>query len=336
MTAAVAHPETSPEARNAREPNEIPTAAPAPWWARAVALIVDVVPGLAVAATMALVVVTVPLHSLWWWLCLCAGGLAILLTAGNRTLLPAVTGWSLGRAALGIELVSTGRPQPVSAGRLLLRELAHVLDTASVLVGWLWPLWDRRGRTFADLLVRTEARRAGPSWPRPPKPAALVAAVFLAAALLCMLGAAISFEVVYHYGRESEHTRAQIASQGPKIVEQMLSYYPDTWQDDFAHAQSLTTDNYREQLLPEQGTVRQAIEQGRPFANEYKVTNSAVLSAEPDRATMLLAMQGQRGDEKTQRLISATVRVIFVEQAGQWRVDDLIVVTKPLPPEDGN
>ena len=36
------------------------------------------------------------------------------------------------------------------------RDLAHLLDTVALFVGWLWPLWDRRHRTFADLLVRTE------------------------------------------------------------------------------------------------------------------------------------------------------------------------------------
>ena len=40
---------------------------------------------------------------------------------------------------------------------LLLRDLAHLLDTVSV-VGWLWPLWDSRRRTFADMLLRTEVR----------------------------------------------------------------------------------------------------------------------------------------------------------------------------------
>ena len=35
-------------------------------------------------------------------------------------------------------------------------DLAHLLDTAALFIGWLWPLWDRRHRTFADLLLRTE------------------------------------------------------------------------------------------------------------------------------------------------------------------------------------
>ena len=50
--------------------------------------------------------------------------------------------------------------------------------------------------------------------------------------------------------------------------------------------------------------------------NEYWAVSSAVLSASPDRAAMLLAMQGQRGtDPKDLRFITATVRVDFDKSA---------------------
>ena len=51
------------------------------------------------------------------------------------------------------------------------------------------------------------------------------------------------------------------------------------------------------------------MQKGNPVVNEYWVTDSAVLSATPDRATMLLFMQGQRGAAPEQRYITATVRV---------------------------
>jgi len=43
--------------------------------------------------------------------------------------------------------------------RLMIRDFAHLLDTAALFIGWLWPLWDSRNRTFADLLLRTEVHR---------------------------------------------------------------------------------------------------------------------------------------------------------------------------------
>jgi Mce-associated membrane protein len=294
-----------------------------------VALIVDVLPGAAVVATMALAALTVQLRGVWWWPCVAVGGLAVLLTGANRWLLPASTGWSLGRAALRIAVVRRDGT-PVGPARLLLRDLAHVVDTVSVFVGWLWPLWDERRRTFADMLVRTEAQWSQPQR-MPRKTPTLVAVVFLTATLLCALGAAVS-NLMYQHDRAADRTRAEISSRGPKIVAQMLSYHPASLQADFEHAQSLVTDNYREKLVAEQ----QAVQKGKPVTNEYEVPNSSVLSASPHRATMLLFLQGQRGDANKQRLISATVRVTFAGSADKWRVDDLTVVTKPLPREEGN
>lgn len=305
---------------------------PAPWRARAVALAIDVLPGCAVATAMALAAVTMPLGSLWWWLCIAVGAASILLTAANRVLLPTVGGWTLGRAAVGAAIVRGGASaEPVGVWRLLLRDLGHVLDTLSVFAGWLWPLFDPRRRTFADMLTDTEIRRM-PLRTTPPNLRALVSVVFLAAALLCIMGAATSYVAVYRPDRAIEQARVQIAEQGPKIVEQLLSYQPDSLDDDFERAQSLATDNYREQLVPRQQVVRE----GTPVANQYWVTNRSVLSATADDATMLMFMQGQRGGEGNERLITATVRVTFIRSGEQWRVDDLVVVTKPLPAEGRN
>jgi Mce-associated membrane protein len=74
------------------------------------------------------------------------------------------------------------------------------------------------------------------------------------------------------------------------------------------------------------------VQKGHPGVNEYWVTDSTVLSATPNRATMLLFMQGHRGGGDQQRFITATVQVSFVEgNNGNWLVDDLSVVTKPKP-----
>ncbi|HEU4362928.1 MAG TPA: RDD family protein [Mycobacterium sp.] len=304
----------------------------APWWVRAAAFAVDVLPGTAVVAAMALAASTVPLYSVWWWSAVSVAVLAIVLTAGHRSALPAVTGWSLGRAVFGIAVVRDNG-DPVGPWRLLIRDLAHLLDTAAVLLGWFWPLWDERRRTFADLLARTEVRRV-PSHRRPRNMPALAAVVFLTAALLCIAGAAMTYAVVYQHQRAVDQARAQVASQGPKVVERMLTYKPESLREDFERAQSLVTDNYRDQLV----TQQQAVEKGKPVANEYWVANSSVLApVSPDRVTMLLFLQGKRGDEGKERLISATVRVTFAKLPGdRWLVDDVTVVTKPVPAGDGN
>jgi Mce-associated membrane protein len=303
------------------EPNGL-----ARWHIRAAALAVDLVPGVAVVATMALVWMAAPPRSPWWWASLSVLVAAALATMVNRAVLPATFGWSLGRALLGIEVVQRDG-SAVGVGRLSLRELAHLLDTLSVFVGWLWPLWDPRRRTFADLLARTEVRCAADDR-RPADIRRHAATAAGVAVLLCVAGAAVSAFAIYLPARASQQAREAVNAQGPKIVAQMLTYDPKTLDQDFARARSLTTDKYRPELVKQQ----ESVQKGHPVINEYWVTDSTVLSATRDTATMLLFMQGHRGGGGEERFITATVRVALVKgKNGQWLVDNLDVVTKPKP-----
>jgi Mce-associated membrane protein len=301
----------------------------APWHIRVCAFAVDVLPPLAVATTMALVSFTVPARGAWWWLCISVFGLAVLLMLVNRLLLPAIVGWSLGRALCGIAVIRADGAA-IGTWGLLLRDLAHLLDTVSV-VGWLWPLWDSRRRTFADMLLRSEVRSSDSGRPQSDLRRWTGIAV-LSAAGLCVAGAVVSYAAVYSHDRATDQTRAQIATQGPKIVAQMLTYDPKSLQSDFARAQSLATDKYRGQLKAQQDIVQK----GNPVINEYWVTDGSIESASPDRATMLLFMQGRRGASPEERYITATVRVTFAKDGNDhWRVDDLTVLTKPKSPGNG-
>ena len=324
MTIVVEEPQTTAAVQESAQ-NTL-----APWHVRVGAFAVDVFPAIAVITTMALVSFTVPPRSAWWWLCISVAGLVILLMLVNRLLLPTVAGWSLGRALFGIAVVRRDGAA-VGPWGLLLRDLAHLLDTASV-VGWLWPLWDSGRRTFADMLLRNEVRRVERGEPVP-NIRRWTAAAVLTAAAVCLGGAAVSYLVVYSYDRATDQTRAQIATQGPKIVKQMLTYDPKSLKDDFARARSLTTDKYRSQLAAQQDIVQK----GNPVINEYRVMDSSIQpGATPDRATMLLFMWGQRGAGPEQREISATVRVNFVKAGDdRWLVDDLTVLTRPKPPGNG-
>ena len=173
------------------------------------------------------------------------------------------------------------------------------------------------------MLVRTEVQRTA-SRPRRARRWAVIAAAVIAA--VAVAAATLGYGVVYRQDRAVAEARAQIAVQGPKIVAQMLSYDPSSLQADFARAQSLVTDGYRPQLVAQQEAVRKA-----PIvANEYWVTNSAVLTSTADSATTLLLLQGQRGVPPNQRIITATVKVNFARSgAGVWQVADLTVLAKP-------
>ena len=158
----------------------------------------------------------------------------------------------------------------------------------------------------------------------------LVAGTLIVAAVLCAGAVSLSYALVYRQERALDQARAQLAEQGPRIVEQILSYHADTLSEDFHRAQTLTTDGYRPRLMVQQQAVRDA----GAVTNEYWAASSAVLS-EPavttDQGSMLLAMQGRRGANPADlKSITATVRAEFDKSAdGQWLVANLTVLKKP-------
>ena len=298
----------------------------ASWPARAAALLLDVLPGVAVVATMALLAYTTAVRSWLWWVFMGAMAIGVLATLVNRWLLPSVVGATMGRAVAGIR-VTTSNGQPAGSVRLMARDVAHLLDTAALFVGWLWPLGDKRNRTFADLLLRTEVRVVDHAEPTGRDVRKIAGAALLAAAVLCAAGSGLGYLQVYRQDRGLEHARTEIAEQGPRIVEQLLSYGSKSVGDDFARAQGLATDGYRPQLVAEQ----QAVQKSGVTDNEYWAVSSAVLSVTQDRAAVLLALQGQRGsDPANLKFITATVRADFEKSNGKWQVAVLTVLKKPL------
>lgn len=295
----------------------------ASWPSRAGAFALDVLFGLGVVAVLLVVALTAPLYGWLWWLSIVVGGLVFLLIALNRLLAPAMTGWSLGRALFGIAVVRRGGDRP-GPWLLLARDVAHLLDTAALFVGWLWPLWDSRHRTFADLLLRTEVWRISGERPNVRR---AVAAVLTAGAVIAAAGAGLTYLTVYRHDQAVDTARAQIADQGPRIVEQILTYNAGSMKDDFARAQGLVTDDYRKQLVQQQ----QVVEKNAAASNDYWAVTSSVLSAGTDNATMLVFLQGQRqAQQQDVKFITATARVAFVKSAdGRWRISDLTVLSGP-------
>lgn len=299
-----------------------PEGPPAGWWARAAAFGIDVLFAQGAVLSLLLVGWAAPPGGLVRWLCFVPAAALVVAIGVNRLVLPALTGRSLGRAIMGITVVTAeGRPGP---WRLLARDLAHLLDTVPLFLGWLWPLIDERGRTFADILARTEARRFGGPLPDARRPVAALAAV---AAVLAVAAATLGYVGVYRPERATAAAGEQIAAEGPRLVVEMLSYTKKTVDEDFANAQRLVTEGYRPELIAQQKAVREA----GPVDNDYWVSNSAVLSATTDRAAMLILLQGQRGPAPQQRFITASVRVDFEKSAGAWKIAALTVLAPPKP-----
>jgi uncharacterized RDD family membrane protein YckC len=66
-----------------------------------------------------------------------------------------IKGSSLGKALLRCRLVSATSGRPVGFWVSLVRLALHAVDALPCLLGFVWPLFDRRRQTFADKLVST-------------------------------------------------------------------------------------------------------------------------------------------------------------------------------------
>ena len=91
------------------------------------------------------------------------GWLAAITALGfNNVYMQGLTGQSLGKRIVGIRTVSAVASGPSSfafvypgVGRCLGRQLAHVVDTFVLYLGWLRPLWNAQYRTWADSIAST-------------------------------------------------------------------------------------------------------------------------------------------------------------------------------------
>lgn len=64
------------------------------------------------------------------------------------------TGQTFGKAKVGISLRRESDLAPLGIGMNIARQLAHCLDGV-LCIGYLWPLWDIKRQTFADMLCHS-------------------------------------------------------------------------------------------------------------------------------------------------------------------------------------
>lgn len=81
--------------------------------------------------------------------------LSLAVTGYNRWFQAGKTGQSWGRKVVGVRLLGESTGQPIGAGLAFARDMAHLLDLCSCLIGYLWPLWDAKKQTFADKVCKT-------------------------------------------------------------------------------------------------------------------------------------------------------------------------------------
>lgn len=71
----------------------------------------------------------------------------------NQAIRQGKTGQSLGKKWLGLKVVREGTEQPIGVGAGIGRWAMHSFVDGQCYIGFLWPLWDDRRRTFGDMVV---------------------------------------------------------------------------------------------------------------------------------------------------------------------------------------
>lgn len=79
----------------------------------------------------------------------------LIVIAASATLSVAGQPWT--HRLLGLVIYDNAGNR-ASRSRIAARELAHLLDEATLGLGFLWPLWDRHRQTFADKITGTHVR----------------------------------------------------------------------------------------------------------------------------------------------------------------------------------
>ncbi|MDQ3385721.1 MAG: RDD family protein [Actinomycetota bacterium] len=77
-------------------------------------------------------------------------GLAVAIWFGYLT---GTTGQTPGRKAVGITVLREADGQHLGAGAGIGRLFLHILDALPLLLGFFWPIWDRKKQTFADKII---------------------------------------------------------------------------------------------------------------------------------------------------------------------------------------
>jgi uncharacterized RDD family membrane protein YckC len=153
----------------------LPQQAYTPWLTRVLAWIVDYIPFLILfgigfgllAGTRETVCVTdiseyqlgefcaegaSTLGLVSFWVCLLLAFAYLIWNYGYRQ---GTTGSSIGKSIMKFKVVSEKTGQPIGFGLSIVRQLAHIVDSAICYIGYLFPLWDAKRQTLADKIMTT-------------------------------------------------------------------------------------------------------------------------------------------------------------------------------------
>ncbi|WP_347011841.1 RDD family protein [Bifidobacterium dentium] len=123
------------------------------WWRRAVAYILRIILPASLLSQL--------VGSVFCGRSSPGGAIGFWIDCSSAVVVRVISSWSTrnGRSwahrLLRIQVLDQDSNLSISGMRMGIREVAHLADFVSPFIGFLWPLWDDGGRTFADKIVRT-------------------------------------------------------------------------------------------------------------------------------------------------------------------------------------
>jgi uncharacterized RDD family membrane protein YckC len=111
--------------------------------------------------------VTEPLITTNTWIGLAIANVANLAWAvffvWNTRVRQGRRGASIGKSCMNLMVVSERDGRPIGTFLTWVRSWVHLLDLLTLGIGYLWPLWDRKRQTFADMVMKTAVLHLPPS-----------------------------------------------------------------------------------------------------------------------------------------------------------------------------
>lgn len=294
----------------------------ASWTRQAGAYCIDLV--LPVIALVALVLI-VDVTSAALWADIVCGGLGVAIVGGviwNIVVRQGLTGNTLGKSATCISTENVNGESRIGVMRAGARQVAHVIDTVPLLVGWLLPLRDPKRRTLADRIAGTRVvKHDGP-------PASRV--VWSSVAVMAAAAVAVAGLVAVQYF--DQHRQDQAVAEAHQDIAEiaqastiaLLSYQPDTVDADLQSAAGRLTGGFLDYYSKYTKEVVIPAAKEKKVDTQAEAVGSGVVSADADRATVLVFINQTTTtvDNPQPSKVASTVQVSLVKVDGRWLVDE--------------
>ena len=304
----------------------------ASWSRRAAAYLIDA--GLPAAILGCLFVVGDTIDwPTWFRIASAAIGAAVVAIAiFNLVYRQGENGSTVGKTVFGIRTISIAPGADgvrLGSRKALMRQLAHCVDTAPLLIGWIWPLRDAKRQTFADKIAVTVVVTSSPesdSAKSAQQMSRRLTAVSMAlVALACAAVPSVQYFHQYRPESATENVDSMAAKKASDGAVALLSYKAETVQSDLEASQKLLTGQFLDYYQKFTREVVIPAAQEKKVSTQATVSSAAVTSAAPDSATVILFVNQltTTASAPEPSAAASTLRVTLTKVGDNWLISAL-------------